>query len=115
MKYYRLEGQTPVPCADLQAWCAPEWEANRRVAIDKIGPFIVSTVFLGIDHNHTDEGPPLLFETMIFVNLTKSTYGEYQRRCSTWTEAEEMHRKAVQTAKKRQAARKNRKRKEAAQ
>lgn len=26
----------------------------------------VSTVFLGIDHNFGEEGPPLLFETLIF-------------------------------------------------
>lgn len=28
--------------------------------------FVVSTVWLGLDHNHSDEGPPLIFETMVF-------------------------------------------------
>ena len=29
----------------------------------------ISTVFLGIDHNFNLEGPPLLFETMIFGGI----------------------------------------------
>lgn len=53
----------------------------------------VSTVFLGLDHNHLNDGPALLFETMIFP---EGSYAEmYQRRCSTWEEAEEMHKEAV--------------------
>lgn len=28
--------------------------------------FVVSTVWLGHDHNFSDEGPPLIFETMVF-------------------------------------------------
>lgn len=31
-----------------------------------IGPLWVSTVWLGIDHNHGGHGPPVIFETMIF-------------------------------------------------
>lgn len=26
----------------------------------------VSTVFLGLDHNYSDDGPPVLWETMVF-------------------------------------------------
>lgn len=26
----------------------------------------ISTVFLGLDHNYYDDGPPLVFETMVF-------------------------------------------------
>ena len=37
-----------------------------RVAKDMVGLFLVSTVFLGIDHNFYGDGPPLLFETMVF-------------------------------------------------
>jgi len=29
--------------------------------------WMVSTVWLGLDHNHTRQGPPLIFETMIFA------------------------------------------------
>jgi hypothetical protein len=28
--------------------------------------YLVSTVFLGIDHNWSGKGPPILFETMVF-------------------------------------------------
>ncbi len=41
---------------------------DKRVALDTIKPGeSVSTVWLGIDHRgYGDEGPPLIFETMIF-------------------------------------------------
>lgn len=40
--------------------------AYKRVAQDQVGPYWVSTVWLGIDHNYGD-GPPLIFETMVFA------------------------------------------------
>jgi 20S proteasome alpha/beta subunit len=30
----------------------------------------VSTVWLGIDHNFSGEGPPIIFETMVFAQTT---------------------------------------------
>ena len=39
-----------------------------------------STVFLGLDHQLTEDGPPLLFETMVFGGPLS---GETDR-CSTW-------------------------------
>lgn len=39
----------------------------KRVAIDTIEPGVdVSTVWLGLDHNFWGDGPPLIFETMVF-------------------------------------------------
>lgn len=38
----------------------------RRVALEQIGPYRVSTVHLVSDHSFFDGGPPLIFETMIF-------------------------------------------------
>jgi hypothetical protein len=38
--------------------------AYVRVAEDKIGPYWISTVWLGV--NHGIFGPPLIFETMVF-------------------------------------------------
>jgi hypothetical protein len=63
----------------------------------------VSTVFLGINHQFGD-GPPILFETMAWIDMEHEAFGKkydrdwenYQERCSTWLEAEEMHRKAVE-------------------
>jgi hypothetical protein len=53
----------------------------------------VSTVFLGLDHAW-GKGPPMLFETMIFGG----EHDQYQERCSTWEQAEEMHRRACALA-----------------
>lgn len=61
---------------------------------DDIKIIYVSTVFLGLDHQWQD-GPPLVFETMIF----NGPIHEYQDRCSTWAQAEMMHEKAVQIIK----------------
>lgn len=36
------------------------------VGRDHIGEVLVSTVFLGINHNFLGEGRPILFETMVF-------------------------------------------------
>lgn len=89
--YYILDGKTPVPTSDLHAWgrMFDDLEA-RRVARDEIGSVSVSTVFIGLNHRFGD-GPPLLFETMIFGG----EHDQYQDRCSTWAEAEAMHAKAV--------------------
>jgi hypothetical protein len=38
----------------------------KRVAETQIGPYWVSTVWLGLDHQF-GQGPPLLFETMVFA------------------------------------------------
>lgn len=65
---------------------------SRRIALDVIGPYQVSTVFLGIDHGYSSEGPPILFETMIFG---KDSSGEFQYRYSTEEEAREGHNLAV--------------------
>ncbi len=57
----------PVPCPDLMKWGA--WFGNgegRIVAKTAAGGSMVSTVFLGLDHNFCGDGPPILWETMIF-------------------------------------------------
>jgi hypothetical protein len=87
---YILDGHEPVEEPDLMRWA--EWmEANdRQIRLTVQGDVWVSTIFLGLDHNW-DEGPPLLFETMVF-GLTGD---EYQERYSTWAEAEQGHANAV--------------------
>jgi len=91
---YILDGHEVIPCEsifDWAKWFENAWPA-RRVAETIVGDKRVSTVFLGINHQFGD-GAPLLFETMIFGDEGD----DYQTRCSTWAEAEEMHRKAVAT------------------
>lgn len=74
---------------------------NRHVADEQVGDARVSTVFLGIDHGfpwlaeHENEAyRPVLFETMIFGSKG-GKFDDYQTRCCTWDEAEDMHEKAV--------------------
>lgn len=66
--YYTLNEQgEPVYEPDLMTW-ARWFEANflkRRVAWTEVGPYKVSTVFLGIDHAFGSE-VPILWEAMVF-------------------------------------------------
>ncbi len=87
--FYVLDQHKPVPISQGVAWAA--WFANsenRIVSKTEEKDVTVSTVFLGLDHQHGD-GPPLLFETFIFGGPHD---GETER-CSTWEEAEEMHKR----------------------
>lgn len=52
---------------------------------------MVSTVFLGLDHQYGD-GPPLLFETMVFGGPLDHEMNRY----STWNEAEKGHQEMVE-------------------
>lgn len=84
----------PVPCDDLLEW-ARSMEKRRHVGDDGPTPGVrVSTVFLGIDHSFGDDGPPVLFETMIFGG----PHNEEQWRYCTWDEAERGHKAAVALA-----------------
>jgi hypothetical protein len=85
-----IDGRTPVLCNDLLFWARWFEKADRHVAQDEREGVRISTVFLGLDHNWSD-GPPLLFETMIFGGVYDGEYG----RCSTWEEAEAMHQRMV--------------------
>jgi len=97
MRNYRLEGREPVPVDDLMEWARWFEAADRRVDRTEIVPGIyVSTIFLGTDHNWSDVGPPLLFETMCFndydeVAIGRDTFGRY----ATWEEAKAGHASAV--------------------
>lgn len=52
----------------------------------------VSTVFLGIDHNFTDDGPPIVFESLVFGG----PMADWMRRYATWAEAEAGHEEMVE-------------------
>lgn len=94
MRLYRLDGQTPVLCHDLTDW-AEAMKHNRHVKDEQVGDTRISTVFLGLDHNHNWQGgPPLLFETMTFTK--DGTSEDDYERCSTWEEAEQQHQRVVE-------------------
>lgn len=86
---YILQGQTPVPCADLFDWA--KWyenSTNRIVSQTTINGYFISTVFLAIDHNWSG-GPPVLFETMIWDNSGKE-WKEFPRGRKYQTRGEEL-------------------------
>jgi hypothetical protein len=97
-KHYILRNKVAVP-VELKEWSRSFEKENRFVGRDIVGFFEVSTVFLGLDHNFSEEGPPLLFETMVFSiqdNGESDYAGEEQWRCSTWEEAEAQHKMAME-------------------
>jgi len=92
---YILDGHTPVLCADLITWAMWFETAERTVARTETADGArISTVFLGLDHRFGSDGPPLLFETMIFGGAQDG----YQERYATWDEAVEGHAIAVDIA-----------------
>lgn len=81
---------------DLATWAKFMESPDRIVARDTINGQDISTVFLGSNHRYSsmEDGPPIVFETMIFGGPND----EYQERCSTWEEAEAMHKRACKLA-----------------
>ncbi len=93
-KYVLDDSGNPVPCDDIFTW--GRWfedPTKRRVAMTETGDVRVSTVFLGLNHRFSD-GPPLIYETMIFGG----PHDSYQQRYSTKEEALEGHAEAVKLA-----------------
>lgn len=65
---------------------------GRTVGKDRCGPYLISTVWLGLDHGIFADRP-ILFETMVF------SPDESDIECvrySTWAEAEEGHKRMVE-------------------
>ena len=101
---YKLDGKTPVPCADYLEWAQWYERADRRVAKSRVGPIEISTIFLGLDHGWG--GRRQLFETMAFGDKdTLIQLGskkqlirralDFHQRYATWEEAEEGHREGI--------------------
>lgn len=63
-----------------------------RIGSDHVGGLWVSTVWLGLDHSF-GEGPPLVFETMVFSDGTSNDL--FCARYSTPAEAKEGHDRVV--------------------
>ena len=93
--FYILKGKKVIPVKDVLEW-AKFYEDfdNRKVANNEKNGVRVSTVFLGLNHSFLENRLPLIFETMIFGG----EHDQYQDRCSTWKQAEAMHKKACKLA-----------------
>lgn len=77
------------PCS-IDEW-AEMLKKSRTVSSDTIKGVTVSTVFLGLDHNYSGEGPPLIFETLVFGG----TLDQEMYRYSTVQQAREGHEKML--------------------
>ena len=84
-----LVGHAVIP-TDLMTWARWLEKAECRVARETVAGSEISTVFLGLNHQW-GQGPPLLFETMVFGG----PLDQEQERYSTWEEAETGHRAMV--------------------
>ena len=95
--YYILdENLEPVACDDSLVW--GEWfeSADRHLAKTTIEGIDVSTVFLGLNHDFLGEGPPILWETMIFGKKEGTPlFDDYQERYASFDEARAGHEQAV--------------------
>jgi hypothetical protein len=103
-KYILNEQGVPVVEPDLYKWA--EWNYNKDAARDRsivkqehfgtAKEIMVSTVFLGLNHNWRNDGPPILWETMVFGG----PLDQEQDRCSgTREQAEAMHERMVKKVK----------------
>jgi hypothetical protein len=88
---YKLVGRDVIPVYGLLEWAKAYENGKRQIALDMVGStFVVSTVFLGLDFSHGDS-LPRVFETMVFADGDPF----YCDRCTTYDEAEAMHRRAL--------------------
>lgn len=78
--YVMDENGNPKPEPDLLAWAKWFEKAERQLALDKVGGVRVSTVFLGLDHSFGQDGPPLLYETMVFGGKLDQEQERYSTR-----------------------------------
>lgn len=114
-KYILDESGEAKEITDIVEWAKWIQTGNRRIAEDEVGNYTVSTVFLGLDFSFGKDSGPLLFETMVFVGeLDTAKYmgainvvdavkvvskDGYFKRYGTRKEAEEGHKKIVESVK----------------
>jgi hypothetical protein len=93
VEYYSRDGK-PLSLEEF-ARLSEDWK-YRTVARTESGGWLISTVWLGIDHNFGD-GPPVIFETMIFNtrSLESAWHDEYCARYGTEDAAQEGHLEAM--------------------
>lgn len=95
--YAILEGHNVLPVDNIFIWGKWFETANRVVEKTKIGPFEISTVFLGINHAFFSTKKQLWFETMIFgmKNNVDDVVSRFCERYETWDDAVEGHKYAI--------------------
>jgi hypothetical protein len=67
---YILDGAgRPLPCPDIEKWAKWSRAHDRTLALNEAGETIVRTTFLGIDVQVLDDGPPVLFNSEVFLAM----------------------------------------------
>jgi hypothetical protein len=92
MRHYILKGKEPVQVYDLLEWA--KWSGHADTTVKRTvlpDGVIISTVFTGTDTNVSNAFPPMVFETII----EGGEHDMYQKRYSTWEEAEKGHEEAI--------------------
>lgn len=89
--YFLLNPDHTVRRVSLGRWAKWfEHAPDSRIARHTLDGITVSTVFLGADHNFSSQGPPILFETMVFIDREGfQSFGV--NRYSTWDTARAGH------------------------
>lgn len=88
--FFDMDGQPIGP----HQWEAIFYSADRIIAQEEIGPYFISTVWLGIDHGGGEAGVPMIFETLIFGGEERALTDQLARY-ATRGEALEGHRLMV--------------------
>jgi hypothetical protein len=68
---------------------------ERHVGDTTVGPYRISTVWLGINYGFSPSGPPIIFETMVFDTRRKELVDEYLERYATLEQARRGHANTV--------------------
>lgn len=99
--YYKMDAEGNVSPADSPAeWGL--WFEGSSTQVDRtqVGNYLVSTVFLGLDHGFGTSAQPILFETLVFEvddnGETGNSLEDTMRRYSTRDEALAGHAETVQ-------------------
>jgi hypothetical protein len=110
-RHYILVGKQPVICRDFMEWARWFEYAERHVALTGTRHFVVSSVFLGLDHNFRGEGDAILFETMVFARQHGTPYQkidfatgdeQYCMRHHTWDDAHRWHWSVVRALRRKE-------------
>ena len=85
--FYVLNEERAPVAAPVDEWARWFETEDRTVAKTGDGDILISTVFLGLDHNFGLIGAPVLFETLVFGGVLDGEMDRY----TTWEEAEAGH------------------------
>ena len=91
--FYILVDGVPQKVKDVIEFAEWDMKNSRKIAKTEIEGLLVSTVFLGIDHNFGGQGDPVLFETMVFLDAKDGGQDTrfQMRRSTTIEEAKRNH------------------------